>query len=625
MRSFFRKKFGGSMTDYAIGVGLIAGGVLGGIAGLGGDVEDIIDGVNDSISGEVGEQTPGSESGNSSGADVGESGESENGGSGSGAEGSGDSGGSGNSSGEGSGGGSTTDPDPDETTPDETTPDETTPDPDTGGTTPDPDPTPEPEPDVQEGDFQFVENQINATRVLDEFDLFLYTKNNNGSGVTYTVNGTIPYGTNYTIMHDSSISHYMDFYGEVRRPGTYNFSVRADLNGTTDYDLNNYSIEILPYYNAFIPEVKGYDDKPGSTGSTFGSAVAVDGDDVYIVSRFRDNEFDGSGRIYKFDYDSQVEQLNFEPTDTEDFVGPFYDLQIEGNSLFTGTEGWNNYVTPLGQSANRARGAIYEFDKLTGNQIKIYSFPENYTTDASNGFGKTFTVNESYIAMSAPFLDYGSTSDVGRVYVYPRNGSGNLQTFYARSPIQSNELFGASLALYNNYLFISSPNKNRQGLSSGVVYMYDLTTGSLIREIIPSDLKASDSLGFAMDVSNGILAVGALIRSEVGTGIKTIYFFDANTGNQIDKLRSSEVGDGDPFFTRLSMDGNHLVLSSIEASGDAGKIYVYDITQKRMIASFSGDINRGIYKMGSHFDIDGRRIVVGSPSGPIEQVLKYDF
>ena len=119
---------------------------------------------------------------------------------------------------------------------------------------------------------------------------------------------------------------------------------------------------------------------------------------------------------------------------------------------------------------------------------------------------------------------------------------------------------------------------------SGTVYVFDSDTGGLIFQLAPDDLEVGDHFGSSVAIDGGIIAVGAMYKSDVADGGGAVYLFDASTGEQLHRLHPESAFEIVPGF--------EIVLSDLETSSGFG----------RNVAIADGMLIAGIRTHGAHWD-----------------------
>lgn len=239
-------------------------------------------------------------------------------------------------------------------------------------------------------------------------------------------------------------------------------------------------------------------------------------------------------------------------------------------------------------------------------------------TAATNQYGSAAAFNDDYVVIACyDQSNAGYTAD-GTVYVYDRHNLSSafqstqsqalLYTFTSPNP-QNNGQFGYSVALKDNYLVVGAPAQDSVTVSSrtgmGVVYLYDLTNGSLVRTHENPEtgwgntnwgnyvVGNGERWGQSVGINSTHVAIGAPNQSNqlsitLYPNVGCIYMFKLSDGSQESNvsIKSFEWTDNNTRF------GHHLVMTDTKlvsgtlitdygASGqaDSGEIALYDITQ----------------------------------------------
>ena len=153
----------------------------------------------------------------------------------------------------------------------------------------------------------------------------------------------------------------------------------------------------------------------------------------------------------------------------------------------------------------------------------------------------------------------------------------------------ADDYFGYSVSVAGNYAIVGAPYEDDAGgLTSGKVYIFDATTGSLLHTLHNPNAygtSASDSFGYSVAISGNLAVVGAYGEDDAPSNSSgKAYIFDATTGSLLRTLNNPNAYDtsvGDIFGNSVAISGNRVVVGAY-GEGDAGgtysgKAYVYQI------------------------------------------------
>jgi WD40 repeat protein len=226
------------------------------------------------------------------------------------------------------------------------------------------------------------------------------------------------------------------------------------------------------------------------------------------------------------------------------------------------------------------------------NWSQLYEFlahdasPDDY-------LGSSIAIGENVIAVGAPGYD-GQSVNYGAVYLYSL-GTGELIDKIVAEDRTKNDWFGDSVVIGDGLVVIGSPEDDDLGDNSGSAYVFDLATRIQIRKLLPDDGTAGDQFGQSVDVSDGIIAVGTSLKSDHGYGSGAVYLFDAATGAQLRKLQPTEPKSNDYFGFSLEISDGLIVVGAPQAlSGSRGSAYVFDVaTGAQLVKLVSSDGHPG--------------------------------
>jgi hypothetical protein len=209
------------------------------------------------------------------------------------------------------------------------------------------------------------------------------------------------------------------------------------------------------------------------------------------------------------------------------------------------------------------------------------------TTD-QDYFGEGIAISGKYMAISSSLADartFNNTSyyNKGIVHVYDTETFQLLYTL--TNPDQdytAGDTFGgrglgsndtrASIAADGNYLVVGAPGADRVGGNVGYAYVYDIRNGTLLHTLDANDLNTTAWFGQSVDISNGVVAVGAPVAddpfpADQNTG--EVFLFQINStslNNSLERLGKIDNPDSSPgydeFGYSVAIDGNLLVVGS---------------------------------------------------------------
>ncbi len=177
------------------------------------------------------------------------------------------------------------------------------------------------------------------------------------------------------------------------------------------------------------------------------------------------------------------------------------------------------------------------------------------------------------------------------------------------------EQFGISCDLSGDRAIVESDWNLHTGIYSGSAFLYDVTTGQQLFELLPSDLHDWMSFGYSVAIAGDRAVVGAYSNSVPSSNQGAAYLFDVNTGLELQKLVPADNASGDHLGTGVAITDEYIVIG---APGDtvngawSGSAYVFSTVsgqELRKLVPADGSANDNF---GCSVAVSGDRIVVGA-------------
>ncbi|MBX3401239.1 MAG: cadherin-like domain-containing protein [Gemmataceae bacterium] len=229
--------------------------------------------------------------------------------------------------------------------------------------------------------------------------------------------------------------------------------------------------------------------------------------------------------------------------------------------------------------ATDLNGVVHLFTESAG----VYSVERSLSlTDGvlTDGFGTAMTSIGNLLAVSAPGRGVNGVA-AGAVYLYDATTGVLVRTILNPSPVDGDK-FGAALASANGLLIVGTPGDDTAGLNAGTVYVFDPGNGQLVRLITnPNPGFLNGEFGSTLAANGNFLAVGAPNDDSDGTDAGGVYLYDLGSGASLGTLRSPNATPANGRFgSSLAFNGNRL---AVGANGDgttvanSGTLFVYDV------------------------------------------------
>ena len=176
---------------------------------------------------------------------------------------------------------------------------------------------------------------------------------------------------------------------------------------------------------------------------------------------------------------------------------------------------------------------------------------------ANDFFGTPRSVSLSgNTALVGSFLDDDRGTNSGSAYLFDVT-TGELVRKLTAPDGAANDSFGGSVSLYGDTALVSSNVDDDKGLNSGSAYLFDVTTGNLLHKLTAPDGSGGDIFGISVSLSANTALIGSYRDDDKGTDSGSAYLFDVTTGNLLHKFTAPNGAAGDRFGFSVSLSGNN--------------------------------------------------------------------
>lgn len=245
----------------------------------------------------------------------------------------------------------------------------------------------------------------------------------------------------------------------------------------------------------------------------------------------------------------------------------------------------------------------------------------------SFGIGSSVDVSGSTIIAGDQAESHMGLTASGVAYVFERqNGRWTQAAQLAPSDPQLFATFGMSVAVDGSHVVVGAPQYNSLGgtANQGAAYVFRRTRGGWSQEqkLVPPDPKPSGWFGVAVDINDGVIAVGETVPTAATVGAVHVFEWENGYWAQSQRLVGSDALAGDGFGRSVSVARGLIAVGAPNHSpspqnSGAGAVYAFTRagdswgeTQKVLPADPTTDVSG---RFGSAVDARDRRLVVGSP------------
>lgn len=279
-----------------------------------------------------------------------------------------------------------------------------------------------------------------------------------------------------------------------------------------------------------------------TNGDWFGSSVAISENYAAVAAPREDATGlgDDTGWIYIFNTANgnllhSIENPNIDAVD--EYPGDQLGERVQTlamNDTYTVVGSWRENT--FGPTGGGDSGAIHIITNATGAVQTILDPNPNGPdagTDNFDQFGYSVDISDSYIIVGTIGEDVQGTNS-GNAYIYTlQGGVWALATTLANPNAYNtvnNDYFGAEVAITETYCAVAALEEDTAaGTSSGVVYVFDPSNGTLLNTIQNPNAYGTvdlDRFGEVMSAANKFLTVGVPAEDEVGNDTSgKVYIF----------------------------------------------------------------------------------------------------
>jgi hypothetical protein len=336
-------------------------------------------------------------------------------------------------------------------------------------------------------------------------------------------------------------------------------------------------------------------DNPNAFGTVvsdnFGNSAAISNSYAIVGARNEDDSggtVSGKAYIYSTTTGSLLYTLNNPnayDTSANDNFG--YSVAISESHAIVGA-----YLE--GDAGGLSSGKAYIYSTSTGSLLYTLNNPNAYDTSTGDGFGWSVAITNSYAIVGAYQEDDAGGTGSGKAYIYSTSTGSLLYTLNNPNAYDTSatDQFGTSVGISESYAIVSARlEDDASGSSQGKAYIYSTSTGSLLYTLDNPNTYASagDAFGQFVDISESYAIVSTISEDEAGQGTTygssgKAYIYSTTTGSLITTLDDPNAflsPSNDQFGTGVGITNSYAIVGA-QGEGDAGgsssgKAYIYSI------------------------------------------------
>jgi WD40 repeat protein len=259
-------------------------------------------------------------------------------------------------------------------------------------------------------------------------------------------------------------------------------------------------------------------------------------------------------------------------------------------------------------------GAAYLYDAESGALLHTFIPTDSWSDDQ---FGGSVCVNGHYALIGAKGNDSEKGGDRGAAYLYDTTTGELIRKLTPPAESGSTLWFGAAVSIYDDHALIGCPADSNVMSGDGSAMVVDLTTGNVVITLYASDPAHYDYMGSAVALTDEYAIVGAPEDdTQFGSGSGSVRVFDVETGDEVHVLTPDAGFSNGKFGCSVAVSNDLLVVGSWGARDtayDAGAAYVFDLTTGAILHTLLASDGQAHDTFGWSVSIDHGLIIVGAP------------
>ena len=360
-------------------------------------------------------------------------------------------------------------------------------------------------------------------------------------------------------------------------------------------------------------------DEP-ATADTFGWSIALQDGLLAVGTPQRINQFGSSGGALLFDAESGIQLQDLKPQQVlSGGAQAGFAVTFTDNEVVVGIPG-----RPTSNQTDG--GSILFFSKptVTNNEPEsvLNATPEQY----NRHFASQVLLYENTLIIAAPSDAPHSNDGLGRVFLYDRETGDLIEELPRPGELSIADNFGTAMALSGDLLAIATNARTES--NSGKILVYDLSTMELLHTIEAPDPRDRDSFGASVALEGNLLAVGSpLTRLTTDQNHGKVWIYDLETAKLLREIQPS-FGIYRRFGTTIALRDGVLAASTSILAFDAA-VYLFDVHTGETLHRLSPQATR-TYNFGSSLALGGGKVAIGwtavyEEDEPNDSAFVYDI
>ncbi len=322
--------------------------------------------------------------------------------------------------------------------------------------------------------------------------------------------------------------------------------------------------------NNWVQEVK-LTANDGMVMDWFGTSVSISGDYIIVGAP---GSYDDTGLAYIFrrEGNTWTQEATLIASDSTKGHGFGRYVSISGDYVIVGAP-WN-HENP---------GSAYIF-RREGS-----TWSEEARLIASDGewgdeFGTSVSISGDYTVIGAPGDNNDNGINAGSAYIFKRDGNTWIQEVKLIQSDNTEDYFGTSAAIDEDYIIIGAKEYNKYGLSfGGSANIYKHNGDNWVQEakLTAKNLMPSNYLDFDVTISNNHAVIGAIWANDNPIACSvTVYSRNGSAWTKQTNLNTIDSSQNDYFGFSVSISDNNVIVGAPLGDGirvDSGSAYIFTL------------------------------------------------
>ncbi|MEA2043393.1 MAG: T9SS type A sorting domain-containing protein [Bacteroidota bacterium] len=375
-----------------------------------------------------------------------------------------------------------------------------------------------------------------------------------------------------------------------------------DVNGE-NLLLNAGSAYIFHYNGTSWEETQKIVASDREQEDNFGKAVSISGD-YAVIGAFREDEdingentltSAGSAYIYYNNAGTWEETQKITASDRESANYFGRNVSMCENYIIIGA--YENTTDASGGNSISKAGASYIFYNNAGTWEEMQKIVASDRA-FEDRFGASVAISNNYAVVGAYYEDEdeignNTLNNAGSAYIFYNNeGTWQEVQKIVASDRANQDYFSIDVAVYGDYIIIGawyededdSGENTMENSGSAYVFFNNEGVWEETQKLTASDRNIQDVFGLSVSVSGDYAIINSYNDDEDENGENFldcagsayIYYNNAGTWEEIQKIVASDRAEGDLFSRTVAIDGNRIISGAYGKNTFTGKIYFYE-------------------------------------------------